>query len=255
MCGLQKSAIDSARAWPWRMEAKICWSRTRVKNVLKAVRRVAAGHWAWRTKLKRRKLYELARSRRSTIRYRLMRAYARKSTNPAAAFSSPTAYQPRPTVSYSPWFSSANPPIDPDRRGGQEGDADPVAVPDQVDGQCLPLERVVDGLVAALDLVPLEVDEHVRQAGADPHEQRRRCAQDGDPRGGPGRCASQTDEDDEDAQEEGPRRPGEEPLPDPEAGPDAAADSCPEDSQRRTDKADPVERVDQDGEAQRASGG
>ena len=48
---------------------------------------------AWRTYETRNRLYDPARSRRSTIRYRLMTVYARKSTNPGPAFSSPVAYQ------------------------------------------------------------------------------------------------------------------------------------------------------------------
>src|SRR5579871_1354543 len=48
-CGLQKSAIVSARRFPWRIDAKICCSKTNVKNVWNDAKRVEAGHAACRT--------------------------------------------------------------------------------------------------------------------------------------------------------------------------------------------------------------
>ena len=78
----------------------------------------------------------------------------------------------RPTA-VEPLVEQGEPADRPDGGGGEQGDADLVAVPDQVDGQPLPLQRVVDGLVPALDLVPLQVDEHVRQAGGHAHREGR----------------------------------------------------------------------------------
>ena len=87
------------------------------------------------------------------------------------------------------------------------------AVPLQVRRQDLALQRVMDRLVAPFHLVPLEVDEHVRQAGDDPHEQRGQAAK--DPRGRPrtsGRAARQ-EETDDDGQVDRPRGPPEQALP------------------------------------------
>ena len=50
-------------------------------------------------------------------------------------------------------------------------DADLLAVPRQVDRQRLAQERVMNRLVAALDLVPLQVDEHVSETRRGTHEQ------------------------------------------------------------------------------------
>ena len=44
--GLQKSAIVSVSSFPWRSEAKICCRRTSVKNALKPMSRMPAGHFA-----------------------------------------------------------------------------------------------------------------------------------------------------------------------------------------------------------------
>ena len=105
--------------------------------------------------------------------------------------------------------------------GNQQGDADLLAVPLQVRRQHLALERVMDRLVTPLDLVPLQVDEHVRQAGDDPHEQRGQAAK--DPRGRPRTTghAAHEEEAEDDRQEERPRGPREQTLPEQEALPDA----------------------------------
>ena len=63
-------------------------------------------------------------------------------------------------------------------RRGQERHADLLAVPREMDGEFLPLERIVDGLVAAFDFVAFEVDEHVGEARDRPHEERDRAAHD-----------------------------------------------------------------------------
>ena len=65
-----------------------------------------------------------------------------------------------------------------DGGGYQQRDADLLTVSLQVHRQYLALQRVMDRLVAPFDLIPLQVDEHVRQAGDHPHEQRGQAEED-----------------------------------------------------------------------------
>ena len=70
-------------------------------------------------------------------------------------------------------------PADQGHGGGdQQGNADLLAVPLQVQRQHLALERVMDGLVAPFDLVPFQVDEHVGQAGGRAHDHEHQAAKD-----------------------------------------------------------------------------
>ena len=138
-------------------------------------------------------------------------------------------------------MSRANPPINATVAEIEQGDADLPAVPLQVHRQDLALQRVMDGLVAPLDLVPLQVDEHVRQAGDDPHEQRGQAAK--DPRGRPrtsGHPARQ-EETDDDRQVDRPRSPREQTLPEQEARPDGPRDHEAEAPQDPADQPDLVQ--------------
>ena len=53
-----------------------------------------------------------------------------------------------------------------DRGDNQQRDTDLRAITHHVDRQSLSLQRIMDGLVTAFDLIPFQVDEHVGQASS-----------------------------------------------------------------------------------------
>ena len=123
----------------------------------------------------------------------------------------------------------------------QQGDANLLAVPLQVQRQHLALERVMDGLVTSFDLIPFQVDEHVGQAGDDSHEQRGQAAK--DPRNRPRTTHHQAEKQktEDDRQEHRPRSPGEQTLPEQEAVPDRSSDHQAEAPQDPADQPDLVQ--------------
>jgi hypothetical protein len=111
-----------------------------------------------------------------------------------------------------------------DRGGDQQREAHLPAVPRQVDRQRLAQERVMDRLVAALDLVPLQVDEHVGEASHCPHEQRGQTTNDPQNLQEATDRPAQDEKAQDDGQEQRPRRPREQSLPEQEAPVDARPD-------------------------------
>ena len=109
------------------------------------------------------------------------------------------------------------------------------------DRQLLALQRVMDGLVAALDLVPLQVDEHVGQAGDRSHEQRGQAANDPQARQQPAGHPAHDEKTEDDGQKQRPRSPREQTLPEQEALPDRPSHHEAEDPQDPADQPDPVE--------------
>ena len=75
----------------------------------------------------------------------------------------------------------------------------------------------MDGLVTPLDLVPFQVDEHVGQAGDGSHEQRRQAANDPQARQRPTGQPTRNEKTEDDRQEQRPRSPREQTLPEQKA--------------------------------------
>ena len=133
-------------------------------------------------------------------------------------------------------------PTDQGHGGGyQQGNADLLSVPLQIQRQHLALERVVDGLVTPFNLISFQVDEHVGQAGDGPHEQGGQAEQDPQGRQWPTCHSTDKKKTEDDRQEQRPRGPREQTFPEQEALPDAPSHDQAEAPQDPADQADLVQ--------------
>ena len=124
----------------------------------------------------------------------------------------------------------------PHSRGHEQGHANLLTVANEVQRQLLPLERIVEGLVAALHFIPFQINEHVSEASRYAHEHRDQGADHRQPRKMPGGHPAQSQHAQDNGEEQRPGRPGEQPLPENKPVPDTPADEPAHDSQEPADQ-------------------